>query len=234
MAGIVVGDACTAPNEQTLVINGVFPPASLSAGGTSGCGAGSTQIASGLLDVTLAQSVSTGYLLFPSVLNKQISNASFNRGIETNQIIIDTARVDITLNNATAAGAPPNDLSFDETIYAYIRPEESAAVPVELLPADLVKHLTVSGNAYAQVSLQFIGQSNNNTIKSNTMKFTVNLCAGCLIHQVGACCAAAMNLGLCNPGQDAPVDCCTNGSGATVCPAAIVAGSPCATTDAGP
>src|SRR5262249_34012339 len=153
---------------------------------------------------------------------------------ETNQIIVNTARVDIALNNATAAGAPPNDLSFDETIYAYVPPESSAAVPVELIPADLVKHLTLSGHAYAVVSLQFIGESNNNTIKSNAMKFTVNLCAGCLIHQVGPCCAMATNFGLCNPGQDAPVDCCTSGTGATVCPAAMVAGSACSTTDAGP
>ena len=229
-----MGDACTAPNDQTLVINGVFPPAGLTTGSSGGCGAGSAEIAMGLLDITLAQSVNTGYLLFPSVLNKQISNASFNRGIETNQIILDTARVDITLNNATAAGAPANDLSFDETIYAYIRPQESVAVPVELIPADLVKHLTLSGNAFAQVSLQFIGQSNNNTIKSNTMKFTVNLCMGCLVHNVGACCAAALNFGLCNPGQDAPVDCCTNSTGATVCPATAIAGSACSTTDGGP
>ena len=83
--------------------------------------------------------------------------------------------MDISLTNATAAGAPANDTSFDETIYAYVRPEDSAAVPVELIPADLVKHLALSGNAYAQVSLQFIGQSNSNTIKSNTMKFTVGV-----------------------------------------------------------
>jgi hypothetical protein len=90
-----------------------------------------------------------------------------------------------------------------------------------------VQHLALEGNAYAQVSLQFIGQSNNNTIKSNTMRFTVNLCSGCLMHNLGPCCAAATNFGLCNPGQDAALDCCMNGTGAAVCPAAVVPGSAC-------
>jgi hypothetical protein len=230
LGGILSSDACTAPNEQTLVIAAVFPPAPGSTGGT--CGVGGSEIASGLLDVTLAQGFHSGYLLFPSALNKQISNASFNRGIETNQIIIDTARIDITLFGGATLSS--DCTSFDENVYAYVRPAEEVSVPVQLIPSACVAKLNAPDGSSAQVSMQFIGTSNNNTVKSNTMKFTVNLCKGCLQNNVGACCAAAANVGLCNPGQDAPIDCCTNGAGATVCPAAMVAGSACGTTtDAG-
>jgi hypothetical protein len=229
MGGILASDACTAPNEQTLVIAEVFAPAIASSGGA--CGVGDSQIASGLLDVTLAQGFHTGYLLFPSALNKQISNAQFNRGIETNQIIIDTARVDITpFGGATVSS---DCTSFDENVYAYVRPAELVAVPVELIPSGCVSKLNAPDGSSVQVSLQFVGTSNNNTVKSNTMKFTVNLCKGCLQNNVGACCMTANNLGLCNPGQDAPIDCCTDGTGATVCPAAMIAGSACSGADAG-
>ena len=230
LGGIVAGDACTAPNEQTLVIAEVFAPTTAVTGGGA-CGAGTSQVASGLLDVTLAQGFHSGYLLFPSALNKQIANAPFNRGIETNQVIIDTARIDITPFGGAALS--PDCTSFDENVYAYVRPAESVAVPVELIPSACVSKLTAPDGSSVQVSMQFVGTSNNNTVKSNTMKFTVNLCKGCLQNNVGACCMPAVNFGLCNPGQDAPIDCCTNGTGQTVCPAAMIAGSACSATDAG-
>ena len=223
MGGMLASDACTAPNEQTLVIDAVFAPAAGIANGA--CGSGTSEVASGLLDVTLAQGFHSGYLLFPSALNKQVSNASFNRGIETNQIIIDTARIDITLFGGASLSS--DCTSFDETVYAYVRPAESVAIPVQLIPPACVAKLNAPDGSSAQVSLQFIGTSNNNTVKSNTMKFTVNLCKGCLQNNIGPCCTAATNLGLCNPGQDATVDCCTDGTGATVCPAAVLAGSAC-------
>src|SRR5262249_48789369 len=153
-------------------------------------------IASGLLDVSLAKSFGIGYLLFPSALNKQISNASFNRGIETNQIIIETARVDVTFVPPMFSPDNPNDPArhFDQSVYAYVPPQQSATIPVDVIPAALVKTLPPldpNNAAYAQVKVQFIGESNHTTIKSNVMKFTVNLCDGCLVRQVGACCSMA-------------------------------------------
>src|SRR5438552_3556124 len=119
--------------------------------------------------------------------------------------------------------------------------EQTLVISAVFPPADLVRRLPVSpAHNYdtdpvtMTVSLQMIGDSNHNTLKSNTMKYTINLCYGCLQNNVGPCCAAAVNAGLCSPAQDAPIDCCSNDGVHFTCPAAMLPGSLCADGGTGP
>jgi len=102
-----------------------------------------------------------------------------------------------------------------------------ATFTVNVLSPVLLQKLggLVSGDTitYAIATIRIVGTMGGGNIKSDPFEFPIDICNGCLIHDLGACDAlpvgfSAAKGGECNPFQDAPVDCCTAG-GSKICPA---------------
>jgi hypothetical protein len=213
---------CTAQNEQTLVVTEALAP---SVGGMSGpCGPSMTPIPRGVLDLGLVNQFGAGYVMWPSLVNNLISNASFNHGIETNQIQVSSAEVDLAFDTPPPTALADNELHFQQVILGTVDPKGTAVIPVEVIPATTARKLAdaaTTGTLPTQtvfVSLRVVGAANNDTIKSNKVVFGVDLCNGCLMHNIGPCCADPKLLGSCNPVQDDVLDCCDQGGSVPRCP----------------
>lgn len=181
-------------------------------------------------DGTLDVIGGTGYLFTPLVKN----TASGETGTEAQRrVFITGARVDLRFADPTlfseqelqqfedagltrfevplAGSVTPNggtlSLSFDIIPRAFTRvlSDKIAADTEILVLADVVMRGTLGGG----------------TIESQRFTFGVNVCAGCLVTNFGACDALEgiePRVGNpCNPFQDAAVDCCTSGD-ALFCP----------------
>ena len=222
---VLVGAACKAADDQPLVILEMRPPAAGPA--ASGCGQSAFFISSGVLDVgLLAAFPGHGYELWPVVLNRELSNAAQNGGVESARVTVTGADVDLCFDAACSSmfGLDPNEQHFRQSLYKVIDPQVQQPIPVEIIPGTAAAKIQAADPTLpltATVSLKIIGRSNELDVKSNTAQFRVDICSGCLIHQLGPCSATtvAANMGTCNPVQDALIDCCTSTTGALVCPA---------------
>ena len=223
---VLVGAACKAADDQPLVILEMRPPATGMAS-SSGCGESSFFVSSGVLDVgLLAAFPGHGYLSWPVVLNRELSNASQNGGVESARVTVTGADVDLCFDAACTNmfGLLANEQHFRQTLYKVIDPQVMQPIAVELIPSTAAAKIAAANPTLpltATVSLKIVGRSNELDVKSNTVQFAVNICSGCLVHSLGTCSTTtvAVNAGSCNPVQDSLIDCCTNSTGGTVCPA---------------
>src|SRR5262245_8823207 len=231
---VLGGDACKAQDDQPLQILRVLPPAVGSAGA---CGGGTEFISTGVLDLTLVRLFDRGYVLFPVVLNRELSNTASNGGVESNRVTVTGADVDLCFDDACSAmfGLAQNGQHFRQILYVVIDPQGQATIPVDLIRATTAQKIATAnaGDVTALVTLKMVGTSNENTVRSNSMKFAIRICTSCLVNDIGACCRPALNVGLCNPVQDAVIDCCKDSSGATICPARQIGPASCTASDAG-
>jgi hypothetical protein len=101
-------------------------------------------------------------------------------------------------------------------------------VPDELLAAIAPKLAAVtndpSPSTLLDIRVQFVGTRAGSEVSSNSFRYPVEVCHGCLTRSLGACTALAAGVevntgGVCVLQQDGILDCCTDAAGASVCPA---------------
>jgi len=236
MAGLVLGalmgGACGGPSGNFYVLqNQVAGP-----GCTIPASAGGLYVGQGTLDVRASAGSGTGYLLFP-LLKNDLPGEGMG-GVEPNRIALDGFDIDLRMMDG-----PPEAMEYfatlaaDPVTAALLRYREpwsgsvdpgggtTAAITVAF-PAEAARLLRASntlgdgGGARVEVQVRATGRTLSGSLRSDPFKYPVRICDGCLINSISACPARAPVLqgGVCNPGQDAPVDCCTEGAD-LICPA---------------
>jgi len=198
--------------------------------------AGGLYVGQGTLDVRASAGSGTGYLLFP-LLKNDLPGEGMG-GVEPNRIALDGFDIDLRMMDG-----PPEAMEYfatlaaDPVTAALLRYREpwsgsvdpgggtTAAITVAF-PAEAARLLRASntlgdgGGARVEVQVRATGRTLSGSLRSDPFKYPVRICDGCLINSISACPAKAPVLqgGVCNPGQDAPVDCCTEGAD-LICPA---------------
>jgi hypothetical protein len=232
-AALALAGACSASDTQPLFVAGVRPPAAAGTSMAGGCTANdSVFVVSGVLDLKLAVPAGLGYLAFAELQNRMLPNTTQNRGVDTNQIQVTGADLDIAFV-PPVTGLAAGLTSFREPLYATVPSAGTAEIPLTLIPAATAAQIgtNTTTDTLATIKVRFIGNSNGSDLRSNDANFSVRLCSGCLINNIGPCCVNSTNLGLCNPVQDSAVDCCDVGNMVLQCPAKKLASAACA--DAG-
>jgi len=193
----------------------------------------------GLLDARLVQSgAESAFYVFPLLRNNLPGSTE---GVDSNQITLTSFAVDISM--LTGPQSIRDLLGLLETntpnLLHYKTPWSGsvgssggmvsawvAAFPVELAARLLgAQSLGVSPNVYMNLRIRSFGRTTTRDLESDPFDYPVAVCAGCLIANNQPCpyTTAPANLGNpCNIAQDAPVDCCTEGS-QLVCPPSVVA-----------
>jgi hypothetical protein len=222
---------CGGPTGTFYVVqNQVAEPGCLIPGGE-----GARYQGQGTLDVRVSAGVGSGYLLFP--LLKNDLPAEGGGAVEPNRIALDGFDVDLKV-----VDGPPEAidllaaLASDPATEALMRYHEAwsgsvapgggtTAAAATVFPAQAARSLLeanalANGGASIEVRVRATGRTLNRSVKSDAFTYPLHVCDGCLINSISACPGQAPVLpgGVCNPGQDALVDCCTEGSH-LICPA---------------
>lgn len=185
----------------------------------------------GLLDVSVVRpGFTSAYLLFPLVENNLPGTGTAN---DPNQIQISGFDVDISTVGTATPGAM--QVLNDNQELLHFRVPWSGGVSsgggqisatVETVPVSLAMQLASAGGLSASPGLtlnlrvQAVGATNSGrSLTSDPFNFPLQVCNGCLVHNVSPCpYMAALPGNACNPAQDLPVDCCTE-NGNLICPA---------------
>jgi hypothetical protein len=227
---MATGGACGGPTGNFYVVqNQVAGPGCTIPGSQGGL-----YLGQGRLDVRA--SAGAGYVLFP--LLKNDLPAEGTNGVEPNRIALEGFDVDIKLVDGPAAaydffGA----LSAEPSTAPLMRYREPWSGSVEpgggttaawtiAFPSAVAQLLRdgqvlgSDGTARVEIQVRATGRTLSGGLKSDPFTYPLSICDGCLINSLTACPAKAPVLqgGICNPGQDAPVDCCTSGAD-LICPA---------------
>lgn len=226
---MLAASACGGPTGNFYVVqNQVAGPGCTIPGNEGGL-----YLGQGTLDVRA--STGAGYVLFP--LLKNDLPAEGTNGVEPNRIALEGFDIDVELVDGPAAAydffanlaAEPSTaplMRYREPWSGSVEPGGgttgawTVAFPSEA--ARLLRDAQVLGNdgeARVEVRVRATGRTLSGSLKSDPFKYPLRICDGCLIHSTTACPAKAPVLqgGMCNPGQDAPVDCCTSGAD-LICP----------------
>jgi hypothetical protein len=230
--GASMGVACGGPTGNFYVVqNQVAGP-----GCTIAAAAGGLYVGQGTLDVRASAGSGVGYLLFPLLRNDLPREGS--GGVEPNRIALDGFDIDLHMTDgpveamdyfAALAGDPATAalMRYREAWSGSVDPGggTTAAITVAF-PGEAARLLRESntlgdgGGARVEVEVRATGRTLTGGLRSDPFKYPIRICDGCLINSISACPAKAPVLegGICNPGQDAPVDCCTEGAD-LICPA---------------
>jgi hypothetical protein len=225
--------ACADDNQQAMLIESVMAPATATGMAAAFCGSSEKPIVSGVVDLALVGGAQDGYLMFTQVLNRNQPNGPNNNMVETAYVTISSVDIDLSFDPPPPVTLTDADLHVREDLFAIVNPGGTAEIPIDAMPLATMRKIAASHpktEMSAHTHLRFNGHSAAFDVNSSYLDFPVRVCEGCLVHDVGPCCAKATNYGLCNPDQDVSVDCCMDGSGNAVCPAQPVAGSNCPTT----
>jgi hypothetical protein len=227
----LAGMACGGPTGTFYVVqNQVAGP-----GCTIPGSAGALYLGQGTLDVRASAGTGSGYLLFP--LLKNDLPAEGNGNAEPNRIALDGFDIDVRLvDGPTEAFDVFGTVAADPATAVLLRYREAwsgsvspgggtTAAATTVFPAEAARLLREAGalanaSARVEVRLRASGRTLSGSLKSDAFTFPLRVCDGCLINSVSACPAKAPILqgGVCNPGQDELVDCCTAGAD-LICPA---------------
>lgn len=188
-------------------------------------GATDTFVSNGTID-----SVSRfGYVFTPIVINDLVTVEGELLAPKT--IFIEGANVDIAFYDADTFSSSDFDgslLSFSVPSSGSIEPNGGrAAFAFEIVPPDLLTAMspallaTPSRVTTLDVRVQMFGTRGGGSITSQQFRYPVQVCAGCLVADLGACAALAPGYmgatgGTCNPAQDGFLECCDDFA---VCPA---------------
>jgi hypothetical protein len=176
------------------------------------------------------------YLLFPLLQNDLPVEGA--EGGEPNRIALSAFEVDVRFVDGPSAVADFfAALAADPITAALVRYQVpwsgsvdpgggTTAAATSVFPAEAARRLRDAGvfndGGQARVSarVRAVGNKQGGRIKSDVFSYPIRICDGCLIRRITTCPAPAPVLqgGVCNPGQDAAVDCCTDG-GELICPA---------------
>lgn len=188
-------------------------------------GSTDTFIGSGTID----SASGIGYVFTPVVINDIVTLEGELTGPKT--IYIEGANVDIAFYDSDTFSAS----DFQGSLLSFAVPTSGSIGPnggrsgfaFEIVPPELLAamHPTIvelpSGVTTLDVRVQMFGTRGGGEITSQTFRYPVQVCAGCLVEDVGACALLdpsfeAATGGTCNPAQDAILECCDN---FMVCPA---------------
>ena len=225
----LTGIGCGGPSGTFYVVQNQVPGSGCTIPGTEGA----LYLGQGTLDVRA--SAGTGYLLFP--LLKNDLPAEGGGGTEPNRIALDGFDIDLKIIEGPAAalevwGAVAADpataalLRYREAWSGTVAPSGgTTGAAVTVFPAEaarLLREADALSNTSArfEVRVRATGRTLTGGVKSDAFTYPLRVCDGCLINSISACPGRAPVLqgGTCNPGQDALVDCCTDGAD-LICPA---------------
>jgi hypothetical protein len=176
----------------------------------------------GLIDVSSTQ----GYRFTPLVQNVAIANDNSMK-----RIFVEGANVDIEFVGSNApdpAAFQENYISFRSPFSGSIEAEGFASFDFDIMSRELVAGLVGSVTPTSSIqliaSVTIVGELDGDGIESNTFKYPIEVCDGCMQNLIGACLGLDPTTeiaggGACNPLQDGVIDCCTGDGGELVCPA---------------
>ena len=232
LAAALSQSACSGPSGQFYVVHNQVP----SAGCVIPAGDSGLYQGEGVLDVRVPTTSDAAYLLFPLLRNDL--PAEGEGGVEPNRIALAGFEVDVAfVDGNAAAGDFFSGLAADSATQALVRYQSAWSGSVApaggmttaitgIIPAALAQRLR-DANILADGStlrvdarVRAFGDKLGGRIKSDPFTYPIRICDGCLINRVTTCPASGPILkgGVCNPGQDSAVDCCTQG-GDLICPA---------------
>lgn len=219
-------------DESVVILRNTIPE--------TGCvvdGSGDSFRGAGIIEVGSAQ----GYVFTPLVQNFSV----VNNDDELQRIaFIQGATVDIRFadpnlfDDATESQFRSEGLThFRAPFAASVEPGGTATMLFEIVPEPLLDELESvlpdsdpNSSVLLLITIRVDGTIGSGDFESPAYEYSVEVCRGCLINDLGACSALASsfvptNLGnACNAVQDATVDCCSE-DGSFVCPAVGTAGA---------
>lgn len=240
VAGFSALVGCANPTGTLLIVQNQIPVVDATAGAAGKCtfsaDSSDPSLSSGRFDVDLDQPYP--YFLYPLIQNRLPSLVT-SGGVQRNILTLTALRVSIKapagVDPQWDAGCPG---SFDAPAAGVLNPDDTRAIRVEgfqrchaqhllqlikdsVIPADVLQPV------FFTLELTAIADRSGSEQKSNPFRFDVQVCAGCLQSMFPATptCAGApkpnpLHGNPCNIAQDQPpVLCCTDTSGALVCPA---------------
>ncbi len=167
----------------------------------------------------------TGYLFTPLIKSFVESNDNTNR-----IIFVEGADVSIEFTGSNApTSALTDSLSFRTYISGSLTAGGATALAFDLVTADLLADLqddvTPDNPVQLLASVTIFGDLDGSTVESNTFKYPVEICDGCLTNVLGSCVGLEASEvgtgGACNLLQDGVLDCCTASDDSLVCPAVV-------------
>jgi len=223
---VLLGASC-ADNQASLLIvqNQVVPdtcvvPASV----------GTAYNADGLMDVSFVGA--SGYALTPVVRSGLVNAEKTDNG---DIVTLRGANVELlAVNNADSeavisALAGQNLTQRNRRTSGSVNPGGTAAMSFDAIDpeqADAIRAAMPAGKRVQIVaSVVVYGDVEGNYIESKVFDYPITACNGCSIVDVGACAAVTGTPDeICfYPGQDKPIECCTDPTLGTVCPAREIA-----------
>ena len=234
LLAIAVG-GCGQPAGQFFVVQNQSPES----GCTIPTGTAGTYQGEGTLDIRVPASSDAAYTLFP-LLENDLPAAGAG-GPEPNRIALSGFEVEIVFVDGNAASAAAfAAIAADSStagLMHFQTPWSGSVAPgggrtsagTSAFPAGVAIRLRDSGalsdHSYARVTanVRAHGSTQSGGVTSDVFKYPIRVCDGCLINSITSCpsTTAVLTGGACGPGQDAPVDCCTQGT-ALICPATTV------------
>lgn len=180
-----------------------------------------------------------GYVFTPLVRNDLVS--AEGEPITAKSIFITGARVTIDFYDKELFTAAEQTQFDTDGLTKFLVPSSGAIEPdggvstfhLEIVPSELIakiatKLATVTGDptpsTVLDVRVQFVGTRTGSDVSSNTFRYPVEVCHGCLTSSLGLCADLSTDVmaragGACARDQDGVIDCCTDDLGRTVCPA---------------
>ncbi|MCD6499271.1 MAG: hypothetical protein J7M25_13345 [Deltaproteobacteria bacterium] len=232
LSALVLG-GCESNSATLLIIQNQIPGDGCSVD-SSGTGAYRTQ---GTLDVAwyLQKNQPAYYNLYPLIQNNLMSTADPSAGtIEENCITIREARVDLDLGDL-GEYVESNLTKYSVPLSMTICPGEEKVVSVRVIPSQVVEliadQISQGSSKLIIAKVHIVGSRGSHDLSSNSMSYPIFVCNGCLVKNLGLCSSDTIPSDPeegngCNPSQDDPIECCTQGA-ELVCPAV----APTTTTD---
>lgn len=206
---------------------------------TEGCivsTSGDVSQASGVIEVESR----AGYVMTPLLRNDLVTVEG--ESTTSKSIFIQGAKVTIEFYDEDLFTAAEIEAMTTDGLVRFVAPTSGAIEPngglqtyqLEVVPTELFALIAPKLVASAtdptpstvlDVHVQFYGErTSGDSVSSNTFRYPVEVCKGCLTNIVGACEGLPTDGeyrtgGVCNPAQDGIADCCTDAAGARVCPA---------------
>ena len=176
----------------------------------------------------------SGYLFTPLVQSKAeaADNADRLVFIEGADVKLESVHGD---SNGVLSGLDGALIDFRTLFSGSIEPGGFGSFAFDVVHKDVLTALagTVNPDNPVQIlaSVSIVGTLDGSDVSSNTFKYPIEVCDGCMTTILGACDAIpedtdAKQGGVCQPLQDGLLDCCTAGDGTLVCPAVPVVPDP--------
>jgi hypothetical protein len=190
-------------------------------------------LASGVIDTASTR----GYFFTPVARNDLTTTAGENETqktifVEGAHVTIDFFDTDLFTKDEVATFATDGLTRFAVPSSGGIDPNGGLATfGFEIVPAELIAliapKLPAGTSTVLRVGVQIFGTRAGSSTESNLFRYPVEVCNGCVVHDVGVCESLPADFtaspgGACNPLQDVVLDCCTPMAGGDpVCPAVM-------------